>query len=64
MCVDYNYWVQIFHNVMHWSISWFSHDITEIQTKKLLLLLSFYFDVVLQHLNPFPAVDAYTVDSR
>ena len=46
------YWVQIiFHDVMHWSISWFSHDITKIQTKKLSLLLSFYFHVVLQHLN-------------
>ena len=45
------YWVQIFHDVMHWSISWFSHDVTEIQTKKLLLLVSFYFHVVLQHLN-------------
>ena len=30
--------------------SWFSHDITKIQTKKLSLLLSFYFHVVLQHL--------------
>ena len=53
------YGVQIFHNVMHWSISWFSHDVTKIQTKKLSLLLSFYFHVVLQHLNPFPAIDVY-----
>ena len=29
--------------------SWFSHDVTKIQTKKLSLLLSFYFHVVLQH---------------
>ena len=33
--------------------SWFSHDITKIQTKKLSLLLSFYFHVVLQHLKTF-----------
>ena len=31
--------------------SWFSHDVTKIQTKKLSLLLSFYFHVVLQHLK-------------
>ena len=33
--------------------SWFSHDITKIQTKKLSLLLSFYFHVVLQHLKTY-----------
>ena len=33
--------------------SWFSHDITKIQTKKLSLLLSFYFHMVLQHLKTF-----------
>ena len=47
------YGVQIFHNVMHWSISWFSHDVTKIQTKKLSLLLSFYFHVILEHLKTF-----------
>ena len=31
----------------------FSHDVTKIQTKKLSLLLSFYFHVVLQHLKTF-----------
>ena len=31
--------------------SWFSRDVTKIQTKKLSLLLSFYFNVVLQHLK-------------
>ena len=30
--------------------SWFSHDVTKMQTKKLSLLLSFYFHVVFQHL--------------
>ena len=30
--------------------SWFSRDVTKIQTKKLSLLLSFYFHVVLEHL--------------
>ena len=33
--------------------SWFSHDVTKIQTKKLLLLLSFYFHVILEHLKTF-----------
>ena len=33
--------------------SWFSLDITKIQTKKLQLLLSFYFHVVLQQLKTF-----------
>ena len=28
--------------------SWFSHDVTKIKTKKLLLLLSFYFHVIYQ----------------
>ena len=31
--------------------SWFSRDVTKIQTKKLSLLLSFYFHMVLQHLR-------------
>ena len=31
----------------------FSHDVTKIQTKKLSVLLSFYFHEVLQHLNTF-----------
>ena len=31
--------------------SWFSHDVTKIQTKKLSLLLSFYFHVILEHLK-------------
>ena len=30
--------------------SWFPHDVTKIQTKKLSLLLSFYFHVILEHL--------------
>ena len=33
--------------------SWFSHDVTEIQTKKLSLLLSFHFHVILEHLKTF-----------
>ena len=33
--------------------SWFSHDIAKIQTKKLSLLLSFFFHVILQHLKTF-----------
>ena len=33
--------------------SWFSHDVTKIQTKKLSLSLSFYFHVVLEHLKTF-----------
>ena len=33
--------------------SWFSHDVTKIQTKKLSLLLSFYFHLVLEHLKTF-----------
>ena len=35
------------------SYSWFSHDVTKIQTKKLSFLLSFYFHVVLEHLKTF-----------
>ena len=31
----------------------FSHDVTKIQTKKLSLLLSFYYHVVLQHPKTF-----------
>ena len=31
----------------------FSHDVTKIQTKKLSLLLSFYFHVILEHLKTF-----------
>ena len=34
------------------SISWFSH-VTKIQTKKLSLLLIFYFHVILEHLKTF-----------
>ena len=34
-------------------LSCFSHDVTKIQTKKLSILLSFYFHEVLQHLNTF-----------
>ena len=33
--------------------SWFSHDVIKIQTKKLSLLLSFYFHVILEHLKTF-----------
>ena len=33
--------------------SWFSHDVTKIQTTKLSLLLSFYFHVILEHLKTF-----------
>ena len=33
--------------------SQFSHDVTKIQTKKLSLLLSFYFHVILEHLKTF-----------
>ena len=33
------------------SYSWFSHDVTKIQTKKLSLLLSFYFHAILEHLK-------------
>ena len=33
--------------------SWFSHDVTKIQTKKLSLLLSFYCHLVLEHLKTF-----------
>ena len=33
--------------------SWFSHNVTKIQTKKLSLLLSFYFHVILEHLKTF-----------
>ena len=35
------------------SCSWFSHDVTKIQTKKLSPLLSFYFHVILEHLKTF-----------
>ena len=34
-------------------LSCFSHDVTKIQTKKLSILLNFYFHEVLQHLNTF-----------
>ena len=33
--------------------SWFLHDVTKIQSKKLSLLLSFYFHVILEHLKTF-----------
>ena len=33
--------------------SWFSHDVTKIQTKKLSLLLSFYFHAILEPLKTF-----------
>ena len=33
--------------------SWFSHYVTEIQTNKLSLLLSFHFHVILEHLKTF-----------
>ena len=39
--------------VMIMAYSRFSHDVTKIQTKKLLLLLSFYFHVILKHLKAF-----------
>ena len=35
------------------SYSWFSHDVSKIQTKKLSLLLSLYFHVILEHLKNF-----------
>jgi len=37
-------------NILSWR---FSHDVTKIQTKKLSLLLSFYFHVILEHLKTF-----------
>ena len=33
--------------------SWFSHDVTKIQTEKLSFLLSFYFHLILEHLKTF-----------
>ena len=39
--------------VFHTGNSWFSLDVTKIQTKKLSLLLSFYFHVILEHLKTF-----------
>ena len=33
--------------------SWFSHDVTKIQTKELSLPLSFYYHVILEHLKTF-----------
>ena len=33
--------------------SWVARDVTKNQTKKLLILLSFYFHEVLQYLNTF-----------
>ena len=33
--------------------SWVARDVTKNQTKKLSILLSFYFHVVLQYLNTF-----------
>ena len=33
--------------------SWFTRDVTKNQTKKLSILLSFYFHEVLQYLNTF-----------
>ena len=33
--------------------SWFSYDVTKIQTKKLSLLLSFYIHVILEHHKTF-----------
>ena len=36
-----------------WCVLGFSHDVTKIQTKKLSVLLSFYFHVILEHLKTF-----------
>ena len=41
-------WVQTVHCILG-----FHNDVTKIQTKKLLILLSFYFHEVLPHLNTF-----------
>ena len=41
--------------------SWFSHDVTKIQTKKLSLLLSFYFHVILEHLKTFIQINKFSV---
>ena len=38
-------------------LSCFSHDVTKIQTKKLSIVLTFYFHQVLQHLNTFMQTD-------
>ena len=35
------------------TLGWFAHDVTKNQTKKLSILLSFYFHEVLQYLNTF-----------
>jgi len=43
----------LFHGGFHTGNSWFSLDVTKIQTKKLSLLPSFYLHVVLQHLKTF-----------
>ena len=37
--------------------SWFSHEVTKIQTKKLSLLLSFYSPLILEHLKTFIQTD-------
>ena len=36
-----------------WAYSWVARDVTKNQTKKLSILLSFYFHEVLQYLNTF-----------
>ena len=48
----------IFTSIIEWHESLifhsrFSHDVTKIQTKKLSLLLSFYFHVISMHLKTF-----------
>ena len=39
--------------VQHIHYSWVARDVTKNQTKKLSILLSFYFHEVLQYLNTF-----------
>ena len=39
--------------VVYWNYFWVARDVTKNQTKKLSILLSFYFHEVLQYLNTF-----------
>ena len=41
------------NNNNYYYYSWVARDVTKNQTKKLSILLSFYFHEVLQHLNIF-----------
>ena len=47
------FWENVHSRVHMYLNSWVARDVTKNQTKKLSILLSFYFHEVLQYLNTF-----------